>query len=333
MVEMDGFLSSDSIAVLASTNRVDILDKALLRSGRFDRHIAVDLPDKKGRTEIATIYLRRVKLAGDRSAVAQKIAAMTPGLSGADISNLVNEAALLAVRRGAKEVALRDILDASDRILCGLKKESQLLTAKERRRVAVHEAGHALIGWLSPLAEPCVKVTIVPRASGALGFTQSVPKEIGLYSAEELRATLRMTMGGRAAETTLLGGATSGSRDDLRKATAVADAMVREYGFSPLLGPVSLPHEEGETASPETEREVEKERKRLLEQALKEAETMVRENRDKLETLAGMLLEKETITNVELEQVLGKREGVNPEGYKAMEESCVCWRVIAWEGS
>ena len=142
-----------------------------------------------------------------------------------------------------------------------------------------------------------------------------------------------MTMGGRAAETTLLGGATSGSRDDLRKATAVADAMVREYGFSPLLGPVSLPHEEGETASPETEREVEKERKRLLEQALKEAETMVRENRDKLETLAGMLLEKETITNVELEQVLGKREGVNPEGYKAMEEWCVCWRVIAWEGS
>lgn len=306
---MDGFKPTDNISILASTNRIDVLDRALLRAGRFDRQISVDLPDLKGRTEIAQIYLKRIRLHEDRDKMAKQIAEITPGLTGADISNIVNESALLAVRRGAVEVWEEDILNACDRVLCGLKKENRGLTFRELERVAYHEAGHALVGWVTPHSEPCLKVTIIPRTNGALGFTQHLPKELAMYSEAELKATLRVLMGGRAAEMICLGDITTGSRDDLKKATSVATEMITEYGFSDKVGPVcyTAGSEENVATSESLLHVIEDEKKRLIEEAFENAMSVIEKNKEKMDMIAKMLLEKETITNVDLESILGKR--------------------------
>lgn len=309
LVEMDGFKPTDNICILASTNRVDVLDKALLRAGRFDRHIAVDLPDLQGRMEIAQIYLKRIRLHEDRDQMARRIAEITPGLTGADLSNIVNEGALLAVRRGAVEVYEEDLLSACDRVLCGLKKEKRGLTQSEMKRVAYHEAGHALVGWLTPHSEPCLKVTIIPRTNGALGFTQHLPKELAMYSEAELKAMLQVLMGGRAAERICLGDVTTGSRDDLRKATAIANEMITEYGFSDKVGPVCYASGDDESVATSESllHVIEDEKKRLVEDAFDKAKKVIEQNQEKMNQIANMLLERETITNVDLESILGKR--------------------------
>ena len=315
---MDGFKSTDNVCVFAGTNRMDILDPALLRAGRFDRHITVEKPDLQGRIDIAQIYLKRVKLHDNRDFLAKKIAEMTPGYTGADISNIINESALLAVRRGATEVYLQDIMSGADRIMCGMKKESQGLTAKDRQRIAYHEAGHAVIGWLCEHTDPCLKVSIIPRTNGALGFTQSLPKELAMYTECELQELLMEIMGGRASEKVCIGDVTTGSSDDLKKGTQIAEQMVANYGFSDRIGLVAYQNgnsEESSMISQETVKIIEEEKKRLLGTAFDNAVAMLTKNKNYVEQLAQLLLEKETITSVDLEKIMGKRKGINPVGY------------------
>ena len=208
---MDGFKPRDGVTVFAGTNRVDVLDPALLRAGRFDRHIAVDKPDLKGRRDIAKIYLSKVVIEGDVDEMAQKLAEMTPGYTGADINNIVNEAAIIAIRNKHDKILLTDLISAVDRVLCGMEKKNNLMTPEEKRRIAYHEAGHAVIGWMSEHVDPMLKVTIVPRSNGALGFTQSLPKEIPLYSQVEMSEMWVQLLGGRAAEKIFCGGMTTGA--------------------------------------------------------------------------------------------------------------------------
>ena len=321
LVEMDGFKSTDNVVVLASTNRVDILDPALLRAGRFDRHIDVEKPDLQGRRDIAEIYLKRVKLHDDREMLAKQIAELTPGYTGADISNIVNEAALQAVRRGVDEVWLQDIMNGADRVMCGMKKESKTMQQRERQRVAYHEAGHAVIGWLCEHTDPCLKVSIIPRTNGALGFTQSLPKELAMYSEPELKELLVQILGGRAGEKVCMGDVTTGSQDDLRKGTEIAEGMVTKYGFSEKLGPVWYGVEDPEEAgsvSEETAKTIEAEKRRLMGEAYQKAVQMLQENRGYVEQLAKLLLEKETVTSVDLEKIMGKRKGTNPDGFSEL---------------
>ena len=223
---MDGFKPRDGITIFAGTNRLDVLDPALLRAGRFDRHITVDKPDLEGRKQISKIYLSKVVLDGDTDEMAQKLAEMTPGYTGADINNIVNE------------------VSAVDRVLCGMEKKHNLMTPEEKRRIAYHEAGHAMIGWFSDHVDPMLKVTIVPRSNGALGFTQSLPKEIPLYSQEELSEMVVQLMGGRAAEKLFCGSMTTGASDDLNKATKLVYGMVAGYGFNETVGPVNYQQSE-----------------------------------------------------------------------------------------
>ena len=247
---MDGFKPRDGVTVFAGTNRVDVLDPALLRAGRFDRHIAVDKPDLKGRRDIAKIYLSKVVIEGDVDEMAQKLAEMTPGYTGADINNIVNEAAIIAIRNKHDKILLTDLISAVDRVLCGMEKKNNLMTPEEKRRIAYHEAGHAVIGWVSEHVDPMLKVTIVPRSNGALGFTQSLPKEIPLYSQVEMSEMLVQLMGGRAAEKIFCGGMTTGASDDLSKATKLAKGMVAEYGFCDSVGPVNYQQNEEEFQKP-----------------------------------------------------------------------------------
>lgn len=244
LIEMDGFKPRDGITIFAGTNRLDVLDPALLRAGRFDRHITVDKPDLEGRKQISKIYLSKVVLDGDTDEMAQKLAEMTPGYTGADINNIVNEAAIIAIRNKHEKVQLTDLISAVDRVLCGMEKKHNLMTPEEKRRIAYHEAGHAMIGWFSDHVDPMLKVTIVPRSNGALGFTQSLPKEIPLYSQEELREMIVQLMGGRAAEKLFCGSMTTGASDDLNKATKLVYGMVAGYGFNDTVGPVNYQQSE-----------------------------------------------------------------------------------------
>ena len=308
---MDGFKSTDNICVFAGTNRRDILDPALLRAGRFDRHITVEKPDLQGRIDIAQIYLKKIKLHDSRDVLAKKIAEMTPGYTGADISNIINESALLAVRRGVEEVHLQDIHAGADRVICGMKKESHGLTPRDRQRIAYHEAGHAIISFLCKHLDPCLKVSIIPRTNGALGFTQSLPKELAMYTECELKELLIEIMGGRASEFVCMGDVTTGSQDDLRKATDIADRMITSYGFSDSIGLVSLQNrseEEYESVSQETIRIIEEEKKRILGEAYNTALSLINENKKSVLEIANLLLEKETISNTDIQSILSSKK-------------------------
>ncbi|KAK8829111.1 hypothetical protein WA556_005668 [Blastocystis sp. ATCC 50177/Nand II] len=318
LIEMDGFKPRDGITVFAGTNRVDVLDPALLRAGRFDRHIAVDKPDLRGRVAIAKIYLSKVVVDGDVDAMAQKLAEMTPGYTGADICNIVNEAAIIAIRRKHEKVELLDIIAAVDRVLCGMEKKNDLMTHEEKRRIAYHEAGHAIIGWLSEHVDPMLKVTIVPRSNGALGFTQNLPKEIPLYSQEEMREMLVQLMGGRAAEKLFCGNMTTGASDDLSKATKLAYGMVAGYGFDEEVGPVNYQQEEEGFQKPYSEatgKAIDDQARRILKESMANAVKMLEANREKMVRIAELLLERETITSVDMEAICGKRKGRSPTNY------------------
>ena len=315
---MDGFKPRDGITIFAGTNRVDVLDPALLRAGRFDRHIAVDKPDIRGRKAIAKIYLAKILIDGDLDDLSQKLAEMTPGYTGADICNIVNEAAIIAIRHGHEKVQLIDLIGAVDRVLCGMEKKNSVMSQAEKRRIAYHEAGHAIVGWVSEHVDPMLKVTIVPRANGALGFTQNLPKEVPLYSQDEMKEMLVQLMGGRAAEKLFCGNMTTGASDDLSKATKLAYGMVAGYGFDDSVGPINYQQEDESFQKPYSEATgqlIDSEARSILKDAMKKAEVILEENREKMVRVAELLLERETITSVDMESICGKRKGRSPTNY------------------
>ncbi len=305
--EIDGFDSSKGIVCLAATNRPEILDKALMRAGRFDRQIIVDRPNLQGRLDTLKVHTRKIKLAEDVDL--KKIAAATAGAVGADLANLVNEAALRAVRQGRKMVNQEDLLVSFEVVIAGTEKKNTVLTDTEKRLVAYHEVGHALVAALEKHTEPVTKITIVPHTTGALGYTMYTPEEEKFLSTrDELLVTLRMALGGRAAEQVVFGVQTTGAANDIQRATALAKNMVALYGMSEELGlmapaQVSSQYLEGYTqmdCSQETAAQVDAAVQKLLQQAYEDAKALLTANRALLDEIALFLLGKETITGEEL---------------------------------
>ncbi len=318
LVEMDGFDSSDGIIVMAATNRPETLDPALLRPGRFDRHVVVDRPDINGREAILRVHARHVKMAPDVSL--REIAAMTPGFVGADLANLINEAALLAARSGRSEITRAELEEGIERVIAGLEKKRRVLTPEEKRRIAVHEAGHAVAALFTKGVDPVHKVSIIPRGVAALGYTLQLPEhDRYLATKSQLLAELRVLLAGMVAEELLLGEASSGAQNDLERATRIARHMVTSFGMSERLGRVSygkpsgrfLPanHEEEEAGvrlySEATAREVDEEIKRLIEDAARSVRELLEQRRAALERVADALYELEVIEADQLRTLAG----------------------------
>ncbi|WP_231736486.1 ATP-dependent zinc metalloprotease FtsH [Blastomonas sp. CCH4-D12] len=316
LVEMDGFDASTGVVILAATNRPEILDPALLRAGRFDRQVLVDRPDKKGRVDILAVHLKKAKLAPDVDP--EQIAALTPGFTGADLANLVNEAALLATRRGADAVTMKDFTEAVERIVAGLEKRNRLLMPKEREIVAHHELGHAIVALSLPGVDPVHKVSIIPRGIGALGYTIQRPTDDRyLMTREELENKMAVLLGGRAAEHLIFGHLSTGAADDLVKATDIARAIVTRYGMSERIGHVSydrdskgfLQAEAGlpvqrPTMSEAVAAEVDAEVRTLVDAAFETASSILREKESRLRAAAKRLLEVETLEEAELARLI-----------------------------
>src|SRR5215472_12990310 len=310
LVEMDGFDPSEGLILIAATNRPEILDPALLRAGRFDRQVLVDRPDKIGRVQILKVHVRKVQLAPD--ADLEKIAALTPGFTGADLANLVNEAALFATRRGAEAVSLADFTAAVERIVAGLEKKSRILNAREREIVAHHEMGHALVALALPGTDPVHKVSIIPRGVGALGYTIQRPTEDRfLMTREELENKMTVLLGGRAAEHVIYGRLSTGAADDLSKVTDIARSMVMRYGMEEKLGNLSYrdeptpflpgaPLPSAREFSEETAREIDRAVRAISGTAFDRAVNILKANRAVLEEGARQLLKKETLTEDEI---------------------------------
>ena len=310
LVELDGFDPSQGIILLAATNRPEILDPALLRPGRFDRQILVDRPDKQGRIQILEVHARKIKLAPD--VTLEHVAALTPGFTGADLANLVNEAALLATRRRAQAVTMDDFNQAIERLIAGLEKKNRLLIPRERKVVAYHELGHALIALTLPGVDPVHKVSIIPRGVGALGYTLQRPIEDRfLMTVDELENKMTVLLGGRAAEQLVFGEISTGAADDLMKVTEIARSMVTRYGMDPALGQAAYETERGSYLgqpiegggrrfSEDTAREIDVAVRERIERTYQKALEILRARRGELESLAKKLLEKETLTADEL---------------------------------
>ena len=313
LVEMDGFGTTSGIVVLAGTNRPDILDRALLRPGRFDRQISVDRPDVAGREQILAVHLKRVRLGGDAEdakALSYRLAALTPGFAGADLANVVNEAALVAARRDATEVTLADFESAIDRVIGGLEKKHKVISPEERRTVAYHEAGHAVVGWFLEHAEPLLKVSIIPRGAAALGFAQYLPNENLLATEAQLVDTMCMTLGGRAAEQLVFDAVSTGAQNDLEKVTRAAYARVAIYGMNPRVGLLSFPPDDNRLDKPysqETAAMIDDEVRLLVAAAYERTLALLRERLPLVEALAQTLLKKEVLGVEELTAVLGER--------------------------
>ena len=305
--EIDGFESSKGIVCLAATNRPEILDKALLRPGRFDRRIIVDRPNLQGRLDTLKVHTRKIRLSEDVDL--RKIAQATAGAVGADLANLVNEAALRAVRHGRQAVNQEDLMVSFETVIAGTEKKNTVLTDMEKRLVAYHEVGHALVAALEKHAQPVSKITIVPHTSGALGYTMQMPEEEKfLNTADELRTELRTLVGGRAAEQVVFGVQTTGAANDIQRATALARNMVTQYGMSEKFGLMSTASVQNQyldgqaymDCAQSTAAEVDSEVKKILETAYEDAKRILRENRGLLDEIAEFLLVKETITGDEL---------------------------------
>jgi cell division protease FtsH len=317
LVELDGFDASAGIVLLAATNRPEILDPALTRAGRFDRQVALDRPDRKGRREILAVHVRKVKLAPDVDLDA--IAGLTPGFTGADLANLVNEAALAATRAKRNAVTSEDFTVAIERIVAGIERRSRLMNADERRRVAYHELGHALVALSVPGADPVHKVSIIPRGVGALGYTMQRPTEDRfLLTSAELKGRMAVLLGGRAAEDLVFGEISTGAQDDLMRATEIARGMVTRYGMSETLGEVAyetetsrflgLPIEGGgRRFSEQTAREIDLAVKSLVSEAHARARNILERRRAELDSLAATLLERETLGPEDLPKPVSSR--------------------------
>lgn len=311
LTEMDGFGTDTNVIIMAATNRADILDKALLRAGRFDRSIYVDLPELHERKEIFEVHLAKIKLNDDVDK--EFLAKQTPGFSGADIANVCNEAALVAARNSRENVTKQDFLDAVDRIIGGLEKKNKAIKPSEKKRVAYHEAGHATISWLVEHAAPLLKVTIVPRGR-SLGAAWYLPEERQLTTTEQMLDEICATLGGRAAEQTIFGNISTGALSDLEKVTKQAQAMVTIYGLSENIGNISYYDSSGQSEysfskpySEETAKKIDAEIKEIIENQYQRALRILSENSDKLHALSNKLLEKEVIFREDLEEIFGKR--------------------------
>jgi ATP-dependent metalloprotease FtsH len=329
LTEMDGFGTNTNVIVIAATNRADILDKALMRAGRFDRQIYVDLPDVRERQEIFEVHLRPLKKAKDLDL--DFLSKQTPGFSGADIANVCNEAALIAARNGKKAVDKQDFLDAVDRIIGGLEKKNKIITPSEKRAVAFHEAGHAVTSWMLEHAAPLVKVTIVPRGR-SLGAAWYLPEERLIVQPEQMLDEMCAALGGRAAEKVIFDKISTGALSDLEKVTKQARAMVTIYGLSDKIGNLTYYDSSGQNEygfskpySEKTAELIDKEISDIIEKQYQRAIKLLEENKDKLTQLAEVLLEKEVIFKDNLEKIFGKRpfekeQPVNTEEDKKDEE-------------
>lgn len=311
LTEMDGFGTDVNVIVMAATNRADILDKALMRAGRFDRSIYVDLPELHERKQIFEVHLAKIKM--DDSIDREFLAKQTPGFSGADIANVCNEAALIAARNSHESVNKQDFLDAVDRIIGGLEKKNKAIKPSEKRRVAFHEAGHATISWLVEHAAPLLKVTIVPRGR-SLGAAWYLPEERQLTTTQQMLDEVCATLGGRAAEQVVFGNISTGALSDLERVTKQAQAMVTIYGLNDKVGNISYYDSSGQSEysfgkpySEQTAKLIDEEISKLIEMQYARAINILSENRDKLDALAKKLLEKEVIFREDLEEIFGKR--------------------------
>lgn len=309
LVEMDGFSTDKGVIMMAATNRPDILDSALLRPGRFDRQISIDPPDIIGREEIFKVHLKSIKVGPDVNPAV--LSEMTPGFAGADIANICNEAALIAARRNKTEVDLDDFNYALDRVIGGLEKKNKLISPKEKEIIAYHEAGHAICGWFLEHASPLVKVTIVPRGMGTLGYAQYLPKEEYIIRTEQLLDRMCMTLGGRAAEKIVFDKISTGAQNDLDQVTKMGYGMVTIYGMNKKVGNVSFyamsQDQFNKPYSNETARLIDEEVRLLIEDQYKRAQDLLTEKRHELNLLANTLLEKEVLLKSDLEKLIGPR--------------------------
>jgi len=309
LTEMDGFGTDTNVIVLAATNRADVLDKALMRAGRFDRQIYVDLPDINERKEIFEVHIKPLKLAEDVNV--EFLAQQTPGFSGADIANMCNEAALIAARKSKKAIHHQDFLDAVDRIVGGLEKKNKVITPKEKKVIAYHEAGHATVSWMLEHAAPLVKVTIVPRGQ-SLGAAWYLPAERMIVQTEQMLDEMCATLGGRAAERIIFDKISTGALSDLEKVTKQARAMVTVYGLNSEVGNITYYDSSGNDAfvkpySEETGKKIDKEISKMIEFQYQRAIELLKKNKEKLTVLAELLLEKEVIFKDDLQKIFGKR--------------------------
>ncbi|KAG7194342.1 AAA ATPase afg3 [Scheffersomyces spartinae] len=335
LVEMDGFESGDHVVVLAGTNRPDILDKALLRPGRFDRHVNIDLPDVEGRKDIFKVHLSKISLKSDEDIkvlhkdldfnkfqelkkeavdnLAGRLAALTPGFAGADIANCCNEGALIAARENATSVDIHHFEQAIERVIAGLEKKSKVLTLDEKKTVAYHEAGHAICGWFLEYADPLVKVSIIPRGQGALGYAQYLPKDQYLISEEQFKHRMTMALGGRVSEELHFESVTSGASDDFKKVTQMAQQMILKLGMSPKLG--NITYDNGDNGglrvhnmySESTARTIDTEVKRLIDDAYVACHKILTEKLDLVDKVAEELFKKEVLTREDMIAICGPR--------------------------
>ena len=327
LTEMDGFGTNSNVIVIAATNRADVLDKALMRAGRFDRQIYVDLPDLKERKEIFKVHLKPLKVT--KTLDIDFLSKQTPGFSGADIANVCNEAALIAARKNKKSVGKQDFLDAVDRIVGGLEKKNKIITPEEKKTIAFHEAGHALVSWLLEYAAPLVKVTIVPRGQ-SLGAAWYLPEERQIVRTEQMLDEMCATLGGRAAEKVIFNKISTGALSDLEKVTRQARAMVSVYGLNDTLGNITYYDSSGQTEynftkpySEQTAQKIDQEISKIIELQYDRAIDLIKKSKDKLTTLAERLLEKEVIFKDDLERILGKRPFESQEEHSEKKSKAI----------
>ena len=327
LVEMDGMAQREGVIMLASTNRADILDKALLRPGRFDRHILIDYPTLEERKDIFMQHLKSIKLELSPHEYALRLAQLTPGFTGADIANVVNEAALHAAREAKSLVKADNLEYAVERVVGGTEKRSQVLSTQEKRLIAFHECGHALVGWLLPHTDALLRVSIVPRTTNVLGFSRVLPSDQKLYSTEQLFDRMCMSLGGRVAESLVFNKISSGAQNDLEKVTKMAYAMIQTYGMDPIVGPLSFPTSDELKAdmglvgkkpfSKQLGNTIDLRARLLVANAYKQTESLLKDNSDKLKLLSETLLHREVLNYSDIESLIGPP----PHGKKKLIES------------